>query len=89
MSEHLTFGKVAKRITETEGMTGAQALNHLANLLPDDDPERRFIDWLVANAGRLREAAAEMGLDVPAGPGFAARLRVAWLAALAAEEGSK
>lgn len=80
MADRLTFGKVAKRIIETEGMTGAQALKHLASLFPDDDPDRRFVDWVVANAGRLQEAAAEMGLDVAPGPRFAARLRAAWLA---------
>lgn len=43
--------------------------------LEEDHPDRLFFTWLDDNVGRLREAVAELGLQMPeAGPGFAKRL---------------
>ena len=46
-------------------------------VLPEGDPDRLYVEWLEANAGRLREAIKELGVDVEEGSGFAFRLEEA------------
>ena len=73
-----TQAVMAKAVDAVKGSQtkGDAMVSSLARaFLPIDDPTRLFMEWLSANSGRLREAVAELGLDIPEGPGYANRLR--------------
>ena len=74
---------------EMDANTVAVMIHDLALLLPPDDPERRFTEWLCRNAGRLRAACWDLGIDpgsIPEGPGLSGRLRDAVTPLLSVEE---
>lgn len=47
--------------------------------LPENDPERLYIEWLMWNTSDLKGAVTRLGLTVEEGPGFAERLKAAVL----------
>lgn len=47
--------------------------------LPETDPERIYVEWLIWNTSDLKGAVARLGLAVEEGPDFAARLKAAVL----------
>lgn len=53
-----------------------------------NDPDTLFYKWVGDNAGRLAEAAAELGVVVEPGPDFVHRLRDAVAPLLAQREAS-
>lgn len=56
-----------KRMTD---LTMGELLVELGKLLPQNDRERLFVEWLVENKSRLPEACRELGIEPPEeGPG--------------------
>lgn len=59
-----------------DSQTKGEILVNLAQaFLPEGDPMLLFTKWITENSSRLREALAELGLDVEEGPGFVKKLR--------------
>jgi hypothetical protein len=67
--------------------TGEMILAAIRIAFPPGDPERLFIEWLVANSERLREACVELGIEPPEpGPELYQRLKTAVIAKLGQDE---
>lgn len=45
---------------------------------PENDPDRRFFEWLHKNCGNLRNAMNEMGIEIEDGKDFITKLRIEW-----------
>lgn len=81
----------------SEGMkgphrTGADVLSKMSeSMFGANDPDTLFYKWMAdAMAGDgIRAEAEKMGLDVPEGPGFAKRLRDAYLEKAGISHGDK
>lgn len=46
-------------------------------ILPPDDPELLFVEWIKQNAGKLGQAVQELGIEVEDGPDYMRRLKAA------------
>jgi len=79
-----TIGEVASVMANSVGKsTGEMILAAIKAAFPSDHLEVLFVEWLVTNSGRLREACVELGIEPPApGPGFYQRLKTAVTAKL-------
>ena len=86
--EMSTIGEVASVIANSVGKsTGEMILSAVRAAFPPDHPEVLFVEWLVANSGRLREACVELDIEPPEpGPRFYQRLKTAVTAKLGQDE---
>lgn len=86
MGKHDLVVKGLAAATE-KGEGGTAFLAHMSEaMFGADDPDTKFYRWLTDNRQNLREAAAELGIEVEEGPGFAKRLRDAYLAKTASNQ---
>lgn len=78
------IGRVAEALKGSVGKTqGEMALAMVQAVFPPDHVEVRFAQWMVDNAGRIREACMELGIEAPdPGPGLYERLKAAVTAVL-------
>lgn len=56
--------------------TQGEFLSQLASILPEDNVERKFVEWVVENKDDLPTACRELGVEPPEeGPKLLQRLR--------------